>query len=68
MARPFFMPLFTNVLEVEFCELRLYRILGSSLPWGCAAHTALYLGSAWNGCTSNFACTEFSEVTELGVH
>jgi hypothetical protein len=28
--RPFLLPLFTNVLEGEFCELLLYRILRSS--------------------------------------
>jgi hypothetical protein len=25
------------------------------LPWGCAAHTALYLVTARKGCISNFA-------------
>jgi hypothetical protein len=30
MARPFFMPLFTNVLEVEFSEVPLNGVLGSS--------------------------------------
>jgi len=29
IVRPFFLPLFTNVSEVEFSELRLYSILGS---------------------------------------
>jgi hypothetical protein len=28
--RPFLSPLFTNVLEEEFSELRLYAVLGSS--------------------------------------
>ena len=36
-ARPSFMPLFTNVLEEEFCELRHLGILGS---W----HWAMYGG------------------------
>jgi hypothetical protein len=29
LSPPFFLPLFTNLLEVVFCELRLYSILGS---------------------------------------
>jgi hypothetical protein len=36
-------------VEQEFCELRVYRILGSSLPWGYPAHTALYLVTACKG-------------------
>jgi hypothetical protein len=42
---------FTNFACTEFSEVRF--------PWGCAAHTALYLVTVWKGCTSNFACTEF---------
>ena len=30
MLRPFFLPLFMNVLESEFSELPLYGVLGSS--------------------------------------
>ena len=53
-----------------FCELRLDRILGSSLLRGCAAHTALYLVTAW-GCvlrtslvwnSPNFVLRGFSEL------
>jgi hypothetical protein len=35
-------PYSPSCLEEKFCELRLDRILGSSLPCGCAAHTAFY--------------------------
>ena len=44
---PSLCPFSPEYVEGVFCELRLYRILGSSSPWRCAAHTALYLVTAW---------------------
>jgi hypothetical protein len=48
--------------EGEFCELRLYRILGNSLPLGRRrAYSAISSNHA-KGRTSNFAFAEFHEV------
>src|SRR5215210_8957637 len=49
-------------LEGEFCEVRLYRILGSSLPLRMRrAYSAISSNRAKDR-TSNFAFTEFYEV------
>jgi hypothetical protein len=73
--RPFlYSPLFTNVREVEFCELRRDGVLRSSTSafWPstkfvltigrvlCAIHP-----SAWNRNSANFALRGFSEVRIL---